>query len=30
MQHAYLIIHPKLFIEVTTRCSANVRNATDL
>jgi hypothetical protein len=30
MQHAYLIIHPQLFIAVTTRCSANFRNATDL
>jgi len=23
MQHAYLIIHPQLFIAVITRCSAN-------
>jgi hypothetical protein len=30
MQHAYLIIHPQLFIAVTTRCSANFGNATDL
>jgi len=29
MQHAYLIIHPQLFIAVITRCSANFRTAAD-
>jgi len=29
MQHAYLIIHPQLFIAVITRCSANFGTAAD-
>jgi len=29
MQHAYLIIHPQLFIAVITHCSANIGTATD-
>jgi hypothetical protein len=29
MQHAYLIIHPQLFIAVITRCSTNFGTAAD-